>query len=245
VQGPELGQMLDGVVRFLSITVIDLALSGDNAIVIGMAAASLERRQRRWAILGGAALAIVLRVLLTTIASVLLLVPMLSVVGGAVLLWVAWKLLRMDVEGGEADQPAAGRDMSRLRDAILVIVVADVTMSLDNVIAVAGSAHGSAILIVLGLLISMPLLMVTGGVVSLIIDRFKGLVYLGAGVICFTGIRMILEDRVVEPQLAIDPLVATVVAAAGGLALMAVFIVLGRQLTERRLQVVTEDPDRP
>lgn len=203
----------DFAVRFLSITLIDLALSGDNAIVIGMAAASLPVRQRRWAILGGAGLAIALRVGLTTVASLLLQLPLLSAIGGVVLFWVAWRLLRIDAR----EQPAqvSEADQSRnFREAILLIVTADFMMSLDNVIAVAGSASGSPALIIAGLIISMPLLMTTGGAISLLIDRFRWLVPLGAAVICFTGTRMILEDRFLESWWRLDQLVVLGIAVA-------------------------------
>lgn len=114
---------------------IDLALSGDNAIVIGMAAAALPRRQRKLAILAGAGLAIVLRVALTTVTTLPLMVPLLSAVGGVALFWVAWRLLRMDTGTESDDGTRAGRAGDRLRDVVAVIVTADVSMSMDNVIA--------------------------------------------------------------------------------------------------------------
>jgi YjbE family integral membrane protein len=183
----------DGWVRFVNIALVDLALSGDNAIVIGMAAAALPGRQRRWAILVGGAAAIVLRVLLTTVATYLLLIPYLTAAGGAVLVWVVWKLLRGEDAGGDR----AGQEAGSFRQAILLVVVADCMMSLDNVIAVAGSAHGSVGLLAAGLLLSMPLLLVTGGFVSALVDRARWLLYLGAAAISFTAARMVFEDRAV------------------------------------------------
>lgn len=227
----------DFVVRFLSITLIDLALSGDNAIVIGMAAAALPRGQRRWAILGGSGLAIGLRVALTAIATLLMTIPLLSTVGGVVLFWVAWRLLKIDT--GDEGQSETGASAKNFRQAILLIVTADITMSTDNVIAVAGSANGSIVLLIAGLLISMPLLMVTGGAISMLIDRFKWLVYVGAGAICFTGARMIFEDVLIESRLGLH-----------GLAILAISLTIGvvfpiafywAHSGRRELAVVAED----
>ncbi len=183
---------LDFLVRFLNITLIDLALSGDNAIVIGMAAAALPPGKRKWAVILGGALAIVLRIGLTSVATLLTLVPFLSAVGGLVLVWVVYKLLKLDV--GSEDEAGGTRAASNLRQAIVLILAADFMMSLDNVIAIAGSAHGSISLLIAGLLISMPLLMMTGGVISSLIDRAKWLVYVGAIAISFTAARMVLAS---------------------------------------------------
>jgi YjbE family integral membrane protein len=187
----------DFIVRFLSITLINVALSGNNVIVIGMAAASLPRTERRLAIMGGGFLAVVLRIGLTLAAAMLLQIPLLTTLGGLILFWVAWGLLKADVD--EEHRPQAGSHS--LRRAIWLIVVADVTMSLDNVIAVAGTAGGDVVLLVAGLLISMPLLLVAGGAVSVLIDRFRWLVYLGAGAICFTGARMLLDSEPLHSDL--------------------------------------------
>src|SRR4030043_1240163 len=123
---PELSFTWDFAVRFLTITLIDLALSGDNAIVIGMAAASLPRKQRKWAILGGSGLAILLRVVLTTVATYLMTFPFISAVGGLVLFWVGWKLLRID--NGEHEENTGdtkARLNKNLRQAIFLIITAD------------------------------------------------------------------------------------------------------------------------
>jgi YjbE family integral membrane protein len=203
----------DFIVRFLSITLINVALSGDNVIVIGMAAASLPRTERRLAIVGGGFLAVVLRIGLTLAAAMLLQIPLLTAIGGLILFWVAWGLLKADVD--EEHRPQAGSHS--LRRAIWLIVVADVTMSLDNVIAVAGTAGGNLVLLVAGLLISMPLLLVAGGAVSMLIDRFRWLVYLGAAAICFAGARMLLDSEPLRSDLRLAPpavLVASLLLAA-------------------------------
>jgi len=116
-----------------------------------------------------------------------------------------------------------------LRQAVLLIVTADFMMSLDNVIAVAGSAHGSVFLIIAGLILSMPLLMTTGGAISLLIDKFKWLVYVGAAVISFTGARMIFEDRWVEKAVTVSTLVAVIVSALIGIFLPLIFVQINRR----------------
>lgn len=187
----------DFVLRFLNITLIDVALSGDNAIVIGMAAASLPAAKRKWALLVGGGLAVGLRILLTALASYLMLIPLLSAVGALTLVWVVYKLLRPAEEGGEG----SAREAHNFREAIVLILTADFMMSVDNVLAVAGSAHGNLLLLVLGLLLSMPLLMATGGLISALIEKARWLVYVGAAAISFTAARMFLEDRAVAERL--------------------------------------------
>ena len=127
-----------------------------------------------------------------------MLVPFLSAAGGLVLVWVVYRLLkpgRARTEAGSRTKEAAG-----FRQAILLIVAADFMMSLDNVIAVAGSAHGSIFLLVAGLLISMPLLMTAGGLISALIDKARWLVYVGAAAISFTAARMVFEDKAVDAR---------------------------------------------
>jgi YjbE family integral membrane protein len=207
---------------FLSIIVIDLALSGDNAIVIGMAAACLPRQRRKWAIVFGGGLAIVLRIVLTAIATLLLRIPLLTAIGGCVLFWVAWKLLRIDEdESGCEDKK---KQANNFRQALILIVTADFMMSLDNVLAVAGTAHGDILLLILGLLFSMPLLMTTGGVISLLIDKFKWLVYLGAAVILFTGTRMIFEDKLLAPHIHLSHGLILGISAIVGIVLTLLFM---------------------
>jgi YjbE family integral membrane protein len=225
----ELSWSWDFVLRFFSITLIDLALSGDNAIVIGVAAASLPRNRRKWAIVFGGGLAIVLRILLTTITTLLMQIPLLSAIGGCVLFWVAWKLLRMNVSEAESEEEQKAKQARNFRQAIILILTADFMMSLDNIIAVAGTAHGNIILLIFGLLLSMPLLMTTGGAISLLIDRFKWLIFLGAAVIIFAGTRMIFEDRFIESQFPVPLFIVLTVSIFIGIAVPALFILLNRR----------------
>lgn len=200
---------VDFGVRFLTIVLINVALSGDNVIVIGMAAASLPRSVRRIAIVGGGVLAVVLRIGLTLVAALLFEIPLLSTIGGLVLFWVAWNLMKADT-GGEATAGAA----TSLRRAIWLIVIADVTMSLDNVLAVAATAGGDRVLLIAGLIISMPLLLIAGGAVSMLIDRYRWLVYVGAGAISFTGARMLLDSEPLHTDLGLGPIAVIVVCLA-------------------------------
>jgi YjbE family integral membrane protein len=216
----------DQALRFLNITLIDIALSGDNAIVIGMAAASLPRERRKWAILIGGGFAIALRIALTSVATLLMLIPFLSAVGGLVLVWVVYKLLKP--EAGDAGESRT-KEAKNLRQAILLIVAADFMMSLDNVIAVAGSAHGSVFLLIAGLLISMPLLMTAGGLISSLIDKARWLVYVGAAAISFTAARMVLEDKAVEERLRVGQGIILLVSAAAAVLIPAFFILIGKK----------------
>jgi YjbE family integral membrane protein len=205
------------IVGFLQIVLIDLALSGDNALVIGMAAASLPRSQRTRAIVVGGACAILLRIALTSLAAFLIRIPALSAVAGAFLFWVAWKLLKLDVSAEEPGEEKKARQVNNFRQAILLILTADLMMSIDNVLSVAGAAHGNEVLLILGLLISMPLLMTTGSFISRLIDKFKWIPFVGAAVICFTATRMILEDQFVEKHLELYGAIILAISVAIGL----------------------------
>jgi YjbE family integral membrane protein len=174
------------------IVLIDLALSGDNAVVIGMAAHRLPLPQRRQAIVIGGAAAIMLRIGLTAIAALLLRTRGLQLVGGLLLIWIAFKLLKEEEESHEGLKAATS-----MREAILTILVADFVMSADNVIAVAGASEGDVALLLFGLILSMVILMWFGSVVANLINRFVWLSYVGAAVIAWTGALMIFEDRIV------------------------------------------------
>jgi YjbE family integral membrane protein len=175
----------------LSIIVINLVLSGDNAVVIGMAARQLSIGQRRQAIFYGAAGAIVLRIIFTALAALLLGVPLIQAIGGAVLLWIAYGLLRQGSEEREF------KESSTLFEAVRTIVLADVVMSLDNILAVGGAAHGDLWLLLFGLILSMPIIMFGGNLVALLMDRMPWLIYLGAGILVYTAGQMFFDDAIV------------------------------------------------
>jgi YjbE family integral membrane protein len=173
----------------LSIVLIDLVLSGDNAVLIGMAAHRLPPRQRRLAILLGGVAAVLLRITLTAAAALLLQIAGLRALGGLVLLWIAFKLLKEEEESSDGVRAAAS-----LRGAVLTILLADFIMSLDNVLGVAAASGGNVGLLLFGLILSMAILMVGGSLVAEFINRLVWLAYLGAAVIAWTGASMFLED---------------------------------------------------
>jgi YjbE family integral membrane protein len=179
----------DTLAAIASIVVIDLVLSGDNAVVIGMAASQLQPHQRRRAIIFGAAGAIGLRVMFTAMIAILLGVPLLQLVGGLLLTWIAIKLLRPHVQAHGGVKAATSP-----WEAIRTIVMADVVMSLDNILAVGGAAHGELWLLLFGLALSMPLITVGSGVVAWALDRLPWLVYVGSGVLAWTAGDMVVHD---------------------------------------------------
>lgn len=181
---------------YLKIVVIDVALAGDNAVVIAMAARTLPKSQRYKAIAFGAAAAIVMRVTITVVVTHLLQIPLLSAVGGAVVLWIAAKLL---VEEEEAEGP--GHQAKSFWHAIWIIAVADFVMSTDNMLAVAGASGGAWERILFGLGLSIPIIMFCSGVIAGLMDRYPILADIGAGILGWTGGDMIVEDRWIKPWL--------------------------------------------
>ena len=164
--------MVESLTAILSIIIIDLVLSGDNAVVIGMAARSLSVENRRKAIIFGGAGAIGLRILFTALATVLLGIPYLQAIGGVLLFYIAFKLLRPQGDGhGEI------KEAGSLREAIQTIILADVVMSLDNILAVAGAAHGDIRLLMFGLLLSIPIILFGSELVARLLGRFPAFLY--------------------------------------------------------------------
>ena len=176
----DLGQIVQDILAdpaaLGQIVLFDLILSGDNAVVIGVVASRLHGPQRRWAIIIGAGGAVVLRIALASIATLLLVLPIISMVGGLALFWVAWRLLKP--EGDEFHDTA-----TTFAQAIRLIILADVVMSLDNVLTVAGAAHGNIALLVFGLALSIPLLFVGAGLIALATDKVPLIIYIGSALI--------------------------------------------------------------
>jgi YjbE family integral membrane protein len=182
----------DLLTKVLSIIVINVVLSGDNALVIGMASRTLAPRQRRMAIILGGAGAIVLRVIFTAVAALFLHIPLLEAVGGLILIWIAFKLLNdesnaHDIQAGES-----------LVSAVRTIIVADVVMSLDNMLAIGGAAGGSIELLLFGLGLSMPFILLGSNYLARLLNRFPWLMIGGAAVLAVTAARMIVDDRLVD-----------------------------------------------
>jgi len=184
--------LLDG----FSIILIDLLLAGDNALVIAMAVRALPQRQRRLAIAFGAGAAVVLRVVLTILAARLLGIEFIKLMGGAFIIWIAVKVL-----ADASSEPAAEPPRGQLLRAVWFIVVADITMSLDNVLAVAGAARGSVPLIVFGLAVSIPFVVFSSNLIATLMDRYPTVVYLGSAVLGKVGAEMMLTDPFVVKTL--------------------------------------------
>ena len=173
----------------LQIVFINMLLSGDNAVVIAMACRDLPQRQRFWGLVIGAGAAVLLRLVFTGVVGQLMLLPYLKLVGGLALIYVAAKLVvpeRADKNGIQA--------VAHLWRAVRVVVVADIVMSLDNVIAVAAVAQGSLLLLAIGLAASIPIILAGAAIVMLLIDRFQILVWAGAGLLGWIAGEVIATD---------------------------------------------------
>ena len=174
---------------------INVLLSGDNALVIAMACRGLAPRQRLWGMVIGAGIAVLLLIVFTGIVATLMALPYLKLVGGLALLAIAAKLLVPDEEG---DDVAAG---TSLWQAIRIVVIADIVMSLDNVIAVAAAANGELPLLVLGLAISIPMIIAGAALIMVVLDRFPILIWMGAALLGWIAGDVIASDPAVQPLL--------------------------------------------
>jgi YjbE family integral membrane protein len=181
-------------IAVVEIIAVNILLSGDNAVVIALACRNLTQRQRRLGIVWGVLGAIVLRIVLTFFAMSLLVYPWLRLVGAALLIWIGIKLIAED-DGGEHKVKAS----DRLLTAVGTIIVADLVMSLDNVVAVAAAAKGNGPLIVFGLVISIPIVIVGSQIIMRLIERFPVLVLAGGGLLGYIAGEMAVEDPVVKP----------------------------------------------
>jgi len=179
----------------LNIVFIDLILSGDNAVLIAMAVRGLPRDQRKKGILFGTSAAVALRVTLTFMVAFLIALPVIKLVGGMLILWIATKLF-MESEPEEED-----RNVTTIAQAIKVIIIADVTMSLDNVLAVAGAAQESLFLLLFGLALSIPLVIFTSNLLSTLMDKYPVILLIGAAILGRVGGDMIMTDPLVEKWL--------------------------------------------
>ncbi len=189
--------------RLLGVLVINLILSGDNAVVIAMAARTLEGASRKKAIIWGAAGAVVLRLLFAGVITLLLEVPLLQVAGGLLLVWIAWKLIHEDDGGGDDEEKVkAGTSTWQ---AVRIIIVADAVMSLDNVIALVQAARIGGevdiLLLVIGLATTIPLVIFGAALLTSLLNRFPFLVYLGAGLLIYLAVEMLFADKVTHPYL--------------------------------------------
>lgn len=193
----------------LAIIMIDLVLGGDNAIVIGLAARNVPKHLQRKVILWGTFGAVIVRVVLTTMVVWLLKIPVFMLIGGAVLVWIAYKLVAQGSgeEGGGHNITAA----ASMRGAIQTIVIADAAMGIDNVLAVGGAAHGSVVLVVLGLAISIPIIVWGSTVILKLVDRFPIIIEIGASVLAWTAASMITKEPLLKEFFAANTVVKVAV----------------------------------
>lgn len=180
----------------LQIVFINVLLSGDNAVVIAMACRGLPARQRFWGLAIGAGVAVILLIIFTTVIGRLMMMPYLKLVGGLALIYVATKLLGPE-RSNKNDVEAA----AHLWRAVRVVVIADIVMSLDNIIAIAAIAHGNLLLLVIGLALSIPLIMAGAAVITALIDRYPILIWAGAALLGWVAGRVIATDPAVVQHL--------------------------------------------
>jgi YjbE family integral membrane protein len=180
------------LIGLFKIILINIVLSGDNAVVIALACRNLDVKYRKKAVFLGSFGAIALRVVLTFVAVYLLTIPFLNFIGGFLLIWIAIKLLKGEDEGNIEGS-------SNLSGAIKTIIFADLIMSVDNVVAVAGAANGNMLLILIGLAVSIPFIIWGSQLLMTIMDKFPIIVILGAALLGFTAGEMMLSDKAVNP----------------------------------------------
>jgi YjbE family integral membrane protein len=211
-------------IGLVTIIWINIILSGDNAVVIALAARSLPPNQQKQAVLIGSGAAVVLRILLTIVAAKLLALPYLQIVGGLLLLWIGVQLL-----GEEDEGEGKSKEHGSMAAAVRTILIADLVMSLDNVIAVAAAAKGSMLLLVLGLAISIPLVIFGSTLMIKLMERFPVIVVLGAALIGWVGGETIAGDTVLQSYLEANHWLHYAAAALGAV----LVVMIGKALQAR------------
>jgi YjbE family integral membrane protein len=179
----------EALLALLKIIAIDIILSGDNAVVIAMATRKLPKHQQNKAIFWGTGGAVVLRILFAAIIVFLLKIPFVHLVGGLLLLWIAYKVLI------EREEEAHIESSDRLLKAIMTIIVADAVMSLDNVVAVAGASGGHIGMIAFGVAISIPIMIFGSKAIMKAMEKYRWIAYIGSGILAWTGGEMVMEDE--------------------------------------------------
>jgi YjbE family integral membrane protein len=199
-------------IGLMKIVWINIILSGDNAVVIALAARSLPPAQQRKAIMFGSGAAVVLRIVLTVVAAKLLELSFLQVIGGVLLLWIGYQLL-----SGQDEGESHGKGTGTMMAAIRTILIADLVMSLDNVIAVAATAQGNMVLLILGLAISIPLVIFGSTLMIKLMERFPVIITLGAALIGWVGGETVVNDNLLRGYTMAHPWLHYAAAAAGAI----------------------------
>lgn len=212
----------------LSIIIIDLVLAGDNAVVIAMAVRNLPAHKRRQGILLGAAAAVALRVVATFFVAQLLNISMVRLVGGATILWIGTKLF---VEGMPAE--SMQHRATTMWQAVRLIVVADITLSIDNMLAVGGASHGNLFLLLFGLAVSVPFVVFTSNVLSSLMDRYPIIIAIGAAILGKVGADMMVTDPIVGRYVHVGKLLEYAVQAAGAAGVIAAGYLLMKRAHQR------------
>lgn len=179
----------------LAIILIDLVLAGDNAIVIALAARNLPKEHQKKAIVWGTVGAIIVRSAMTLVVVWLLKIPGLMAIGGIALMWIAYKLIAEDEGDGDEHGPGA----TTFWGAMKTIIIADAVMGIDNVLGVAGAAQGAFDLVVLGLLISIPIVVFGSTMILKLVEKYPAIMYIGAGVLAFTAGKMVVNEKLLAP----------------------------------------------
>ncbi len=216
---------------FGSIVLANIVLSGDNAVVIAMAARTLKPEQRNKAIFWGSAAAILMRIILTIVAIQLLTLPYLKIIGAVLLVYIGVDLLK-----GEDENDGNGKEINGMMAAIRTILIADLVMSLDNVLAVAAAAKGNLPLLVLGLLISIPLIVFGATLLTKVMERFPIIITIGAALLGFLAGEMLLTDPAVTTRFGA---VSEQTVTFGGVLGAVLVVALGTYLTKRQKKTAT------
>ena len=200
----------------LEIIVINILLSGDNAVVIALACRNLPPKQRRWGVFWGAIGAIILRIILTFFAVSLLKLSWLKIIGGVLLVWIGIKLIAEDEGEGGPDVQAS----DRLLAAVRTVIIADIVMSIDNVLGVAAAAKGSLLLLVFGLVVSVPLVIGGAQLIMRLIERFPILIVAGGGLLGYVAGELIVEDSAIADWVHVNAAWLTWAAPTAGIVLV-------------------------
>ncbi|MBO8173224.1 MAG: TerC family protein [Bacillaceae bacterium] len=208
----------------LQIVMIDIILGADNSIVIAMACRNIPQEMRNKAIFWGTAGAVIVRVIMTVLIVLLLKIKFLQLIGGLLLIWIAYKLL----VGDEGEEKIEAK--SSLRGAIQTIIYADIIMGMDNMLAIGGASKGNFTLVILGLLISIPIIVWGSKIILHFLERFPMLIYVGAGILAYTAGEMIVRDPAVADYLHAVPYLPYVIVAI----LVVSVLSLGHRVKTRR-----------